>query len=170
MRGNHENYGFLSQYFNKYLLSANKNNIYCMMGKQRPPVLPSVGFIVDGLYCLLQRALLVPTAASVGQRRGVHNGVRIRGGRGSGPWGWMLFLCNQAAKVKCGCWPGKRDRGRGHEAVWFSPVRWVFERLPYTRHCAWSLEIKMKKSKNQKTKRRIVCLWEITHSKGLTVV
>lgn len=35
MRGNHENYGFLVHYFNKYLPSANKNNIYCVSGKQK---------------------------------------------------------------------------------------------------------------------------------------
>lgn len=35
MRGNHENYGFVVHYFNKYLPSANKNNIYCMSGKQK---------------------------------------------------------------------------------------------------------------------------------------
>lgn len=35
MRGNHENYGFLVHYFNKYLPSANKNNIYCRSGKQK---------------------------------------------------------------------------------------------------------------------------------------
>lgn len=54
MRGNHENYGFLPQYFNKYLLRANKNNIYRMTGKQKSTVLPSLEFIVYGLYCLYQ--------------------------------------------------------------------------------------------------------------------
>ena len=49
MRGNHENYGFLVHYFNKYLLRANKNNIYGMSGKQKDTVLASSDLVVEGL-------------------------------------------------------------------------------------------------------------------------
>lgn len=53
MRGNHENYGFLVHYFNKYLLRANKNNNYCMSGKQKDPVLASSDLVVEGLVCIV---------------------------------------------------------------------------------------------------------------------
>lgn len=46
MRGNHENYGFLVHYFNKYLLSANKNNIYRMSEKQKGTVLASLELLM----------------------------------------------------------------------------------------------------------------------------
>lgn len=52
-RGNHENYGFLVHYSNKYLPNANKNNIYCMSGKEKDTVLASSEFIVYGLYCCI---------------------------------------------------------------------------------------------------------------------
>ena len=53
IRGNHENYGLLVHYSNKYLPNANKNNIYCMSGKQKDTVLASSEFIVCGLYCYI---------------------------------------------------------------------------------------------------------------------
>ena len=46
-------------HFHKYLLSANKNNIYRMSEKQKDTVLASLEFCVYGLYCLYQRALQV---------------------------------------------------------------------------------------------------------------
>ena len=49
MRGNHENYGFLVHYFNKYLLRDNKINIYGMIGKLKDTVIASSDFVVEGL-------------------------------------------------------------------------------------------------------------------------
>lgn len=45
MKGNHENYGFLVCYFNKYFLSANKNNNCFMSEKQKDTALASLEFI-----------------------------------------------------------------------------------------------------------------------------
>lgn len=60
MRGNHENYGFLVYYFNKYLPRITKQYLLHDW-KTKDTVFASSHLVVEGiwLHCLYQRALQI---------------------------------------------------------------------------------------------------------------